>query len=242
MRSWSSWRGIADLTPGGGFGDVYTAACRRCPAASSPAYARIPGARQPHRVLVQVPDSFDALAALCLVVAASSGSRGIYGAIAVAGSWGLAHGSRRRLYRQGRRQRLPTNWTPRPASRQDGTPASTRRVGLHPSRVRQPRRESPSNTPIRVTTRKQTGAATCCRRCSSACSHWTAPTRNPEAEFTAANTRTLGVGVSNGGGAVLRAAEIEGDWFRCDGGRRTQLCLGGRRSAAVRLRHPRPHC
>ena len=47
--------------------------------------------RQPHRVLVQLPDAFDA-GKRCVVVAASSGSRGIYGAIAVAGAWGLPRG------------------------------------------------------------------------------------------------------------------------------------------------------
>ena len=87
---WSSWRGIADLTPGGGFGDVY-GRLQAVPGREFSAYARVPGARHPHRVLVQVPDTFDA-ARRCLMVAASSGSRGIYGAISVAGSWGLTHG------------------------------------------------------------------------------------------------------------------------------------------------------
>jgi len=51
----------------------------------------VPGAKHPHRVLLQVPDAFDAVKR-CVVVAASSGSRGIYGAIAVAGAWGLPKG------------------------------------------------------------------------------------------------------------------------------------------------------
>lgn len=42
-------------------------------------------------VLVQVPDSFNP-AEPCIVTATSSGSRGIYGAIATAGEWGLKHG------------------------------------------------------------------------------------------------------------------------------------------------------
>src|SRR5690606_7086215 len=52
---------------------------------------KLPGARQPHRVLVQVPDDFD-LKRRCVVVSASSGSRGVYGAIAVAGAGGLPKG------------------------------------------------------------------------------------------------------------------------------------------------------
>ena len=55
------------------------------------AFAKLAGATQPHRVLVQLPDAFDA-GKRCVVVAASSGSRGIYGAIAVAGAWGLPRG------------------------------------------------------------------------------------------------------------------------------------------------------
>ena len=42
-------------------------------------------------LLVQVPDSYDP-ARGCIVTAPSSGSRGIYGAIATAGEWGLKHG------------------------------------------------------------------------------------------------------------------------------------------------------
>src|SRR5262249_18188449 len=42
-------------------------------------------------MMVQVPDSFDPTSG-CIVTAPSSGSRGVYGAIATAGEWGLKHG------------------------------------------------------------------------------------------------------------------------------------------------------
>jgi len=42
-------------------------------------------------MMVQVPSSFDPDNP-CIVAAASSGSRGVYGAIATAGEWGLKHG------------------------------------------------------------------------------------------------------------------------------------------------------
>jgi hydroxybutyrate-dimer hydrolase len=42
-------------------------------------------------MMVQVPASFDPANA-CIVTAPSSGSRGVYGAIATAGEWGLKHG------------------------------------------------------------------------------------------------------------------------------------------------------
>jgi hydroxybutyrate-dimer hydrolase len=86
----ANWKGIADLGPLGGYGEVY-GGVPDVPGREYQAFAKIPGARPPHRVLVQIPDAFDAQAR-CLVVTASSGSRGIYGAIALAGAWGLAHG------------------------------------------------------------------------------------------------------------------------------------------------------
>src|SRR5262245_9171683 len=42
-------------------------------------------------MMVQVPDSFDPTSG-CIITAPSSGSRGVYGAIATAGEWGLKHG------------------------------------------------------------------------------------------------------------------------------------------------------
>src|SRR4249919_1060812 len=87
---WNNWRGIADLGPLGNYGTLYGSTAN-VPGREFSAEARLPGASQPHRVLVQVPDAFDQ-AKRCVVVTASSGSRGIYGAIAVAGAWGLPKG------------------------------------------------------------------------------------------------------------------------------------------------------
>ncbi len=86
----SSWKGIADLGPLGGYGTVY-GGVPDVPGREYQAFARIPGAHAPHRVLLQVPDHFDQRKR-CLLVTASSGSRGIYGAIALAGAWGLPRG------------------------------------------------------------------------------------------------------------------------------------------------------
>ncbi len=74
-------RGIADLSPGG-FGEAY-APLRPVPGREYHAFARLPGARHPHRLLAQIPDDFDR-SRRCLVVAPVSGSRGIYGAQALA--------------------------------------------------------------------------------------------------------------------------------------------------------------
>ncbi|MBP7981872.1 MAG: hypothetical protein KAY90_02655, partial [Arenimonas sp.] len=87
---WTNWRGIADLSPGGGFGTLY-GSLKPVPGREYSALFRLKGAKQLHRIMVQVPDDFD-IAKRCLLVSASSGSRGIYGAIALAGAWGLNHG------------------------------------------------------------------------------------------------------------------------------------------------------
>jgi hydroxybutyrate-dimer hydrolase len=87
---WSNWRGIADLSAHGGYGRDY-GSLARVPGREYHSLLRLPGARQPHRVMLQLPDQFDA-DARCLLVTASSGSRGVYGAIAVASAWGLPRG------------------------------------------------------------------------------------------------------------------------------------------------------
>jgi hydroxybutyrate-dimer hydrolase len=86
----SNWKGIADLGPLGGYGDIY-GAVPHMPGREYQAFARLPGARHTHRVLAQIPDAFDSTAR-CLVVTVSSGSRGVYGAISLAGAWGLPRG------------------------------------------------------------------------------------------------------------------------------------------------------
>ena len=84
-----SWKGIAWLQPLAA-ADTY-GALAPVPGREFSAFARVPGARATHRVLAQIPDRFDRKAR-CLLVAPASGSRGIYGAIAVAGAWGLPRG------------------------------------------------------------------------------------------------------------------------------------------------------
>ncbi len=86
----TSWTGIADLGEQGGIGTLY-GPVPMVPGREYSAFAVVPGARHPHRVLAQVPDAFD-LKRPCLLVGPASGSRGVYGAIALAGGYGLPKG------------------------------------------------------------------------------------------------------------------------------------------------------
>lgn len=92
-----NYQALIDVTPAGGYGTFYgpnvaadgtvTSGEGRVAGEEVLAYAQQPdGSRI--TLMVQVPDSFDP-AQSCIVTAPSSGSRGVYGAIATAGEWGL---------------------------------------------------------------------------------------------------------------------------------------------------------
>lgn len=85
----NNWRGLINLAPGA-FEDWY-GDLPSVPGREVQALLKLPDTSQPHRVLLQIPDRFDPADA-CLVVTASSGSRGIYGGVPVAGLWGLPKG------------------------------------------------------------------------------------------------------------------------------------------------------
>ncbi len=203
---WSNWRGIADLAPGGGYGTLYGSVAA-VPGREYSAYAKVPGASQPHRVLVQVPDAFDK-ARRCVVVTASSGSRGIYGAIAVAGAWGLPKGCAVAYTDKG----AGTDYfdlDARLGVRADGTVgalsdglAFAPQVPDGASGVAFKHAHSKDNPEADWGRHVQQAAQFALRSLDEAFAD--------AAPFTFANTRVIAVGISNGGGAVLRAAELEG--------------------------------
>ncbi|MDH5834103.1 3-hydroxybutyrate oligomer hydrolase family protein [Luteimonas kalidii] len=206
---WSNWRGIADLSPGGGFGDVY-GCLARVPGREFHGYATLPGASQPHRVLLQLPDAFDA-SHRCLVVSASSGSRGIYGAIAVAGAWGLPKGCAVAYTDKG----AGTDYFDLDSGtgvHVDGTrgaggsrglafvPETTAGTGVAVKHA-----HSQDNPEADWGLHVRQAAEFALQSLDEALPH--------AAPFTFDNTRVIAVGLSNGGGAVLRAAELDGDWL-----------------------------
>jgi hydroxybutyrate-dimer hydrolase len=206
---WNNWRGIADLSPGGGYGSVYGDA-PSVPGREFHSQLRLPESGAAHRVMLQLPDAFDARAR-CLLLTASSGSRGIYGAISLAGAWGLPRG-------------CAVAYTDKGAGTDLLDAASGEGVALD-GRL--------TSDPARMLFRP-TGSTT---------SPWVAYRHahsqdNPEADwgrhlrqtaefalrqldqalpaqapFTLDNTRIIAVGLSNAGGVVLRAAELEQDWL-----------------------------
>ena len=95
LAIYSNYRALVDMTPGGGYGRLYGPGVGGGPEKIAgrevEVLVRAPGGRGNITVLVQIPTSFDPAHA-CIITGPSSGSRGIYGAIATAGEWGLKKG------------------------------------------------------------------------------------------------------------------------------------------------------
>ncbi|OZG75516.1 hypothetical protein BTA51_02215 [Hahella sp. CCB-MM4] len=100
LAIYNNYRALMDTTTSGGFGRLYGPNIAEGKVLSSG--GKIPGKEyqvltdesghgQNVTVMVQIPDSFDPDNA-CIILAASSGSRGVYGAIGTAGEWGLNRG------------------------------------------------------------------------------------------------------------------------------------------------------
>ncbi|MFN9031374.1 MAG: D-(-)-3-hydroxybutyrate oligomer hydrolase [Betaproteobacteria bacterium] len=97
----TNYRALVDPTANGGYGTLYGPNVTAAGVVTSGegliagtefiAYADDGTGAQNVTLMVQLPATFNA-AAPCVVTATSSGSRGIYGAIATAGEWGLKRG------------------------------------------------------------------------------------------------------------------------------------------------------
>lgn len=207
---WTNWRGIADLAPGGGYGEVY-GAVPSVPGREYHALMRLPGAAHPHRVMVQVPDAFDT-SARCVVVTASSGSRGIYGAISLAGAWGLPRGCAVAYTDKG----AGTDWFDTASGqghRLDGTLGSrSDTLAFEPA----PHTGGVPRVGVKHAHSGDNPEADWGRHVKQAADFALEVLNLSQAEgkpYTYANTRVIALGLSNGAGAVLRAAEIGGDWL-----------------------------
>lgn len=89
---YQNYRGLIDIAAEAGFGTTYGPIDGlKVPGVELLVPVRAPSSAGRMTVMLQVPRAFD-LAKPCLVVAASSGSRGIYGALPTAGEWGLRRG------------------------------------------------------------------------------------------------------------------------------------------------------
>lgn len=101
LAIYNNYRSLVDITAGGGYGTLYgpnvdangtaTTGEGRIAGDEHIAYADDATGRENVTLMVQIPSTFSRDNP-CIVTAASSGSRGIYGAIGTAGEWGLKRG------------------------------------------------------------------------------------------------------------------------------------------------------
>ncbi|UUX95808.1 D-(-)-3-hydroxybutyrate oligomer hydrolase [Aquabacterium sp. J223] len=230
---YSNYRGLVDFTANGGFGRLYgpnvaidgtvTAGEGLVPGRESLAVLDDGSGRKQTVMAVQVPDSFNT-ARPCIVLGPSSGSRGVYGAIGTSAEWGLKQGCAVALTDAGKGIGL---YDPGDDSvnRVDGPRAARSAAGAlaHfvagltdaartafnaalPNRLGVKQAQSQQNP------EKDWGSDTlvAARYALYVLNERYGDAQNP-VPFTAANTLVIAGSVSNGGAAVIRAAELDGD-------------------------------
>ncbi|APW38673.1 hydrogenase [Rhodoferax koreense] len=232
----SNYRGLVDATAGGGYGVLFGPNIDLS-GANTRGEGLVPGleylgvlddsaGRKRVAMVVQIPDSFD-VNAPCVVVGPSSGSRGVYGAISSAGEWGLKRGCAVALTDAGKGMGLydPGDDT---VHRIDGTRATRAAAGslAHfaanlTDTVRSafnaafPNRLALKHAHSQLNPEKDWGNDTlaAARYALYALNqeYGDVDGNNRRVKFNAGNTTIIAASVSNGGAAVLRAAEQDSD-------------------------------
>ena len=224
-----NYRALVDASANGGYGTLYgpnidiTGAATRgeglIPGRETIATLDDGSGNKRVTIAVLVPDSFDT-AAPCLVLGPSSGSRGVYGAIATAGDWGLKHGCAVALTDAGKGVGL-YDLADDTVNKIDGTRATRSAAGtlnffaanitdaartaynaLFPNRIALKQVHSQQN-PEKDWGNDTLAAA---KYALFVLNDRYGSSANP-LPFTAANTLVIAGSASNGGAAVLHAAE-----------------------------------
>lgn len=226
---YGNYRGLVDYTPGGGYGVLYgpnvdiagvaTANEGLIPGREYVATYDDGSGKKRTVIAVQIPDSFSATAP-CVVLGPSSGSRGVYGALATASDWGLKHGCAVALVDAGKGVGLydPTDDT---VNKIDGTRATRAAAGplsqfaaditdaaraaynaMFPNRLALKQVQSQQNP------EKDWGIDTlAAARYAFFALNDRYGTATDAVPFTKGNTLVIAGSASNGGAAVLHAAE-----------------------------------
>ncbi|HSH90512.1 MAG TPA: 3-hydroxybutyrate oligomer hydrolase family protein, partial [Ramlibacter sp.] len=228
---YSNYRAILDPSANGGYGSLYGPNLTAAGAVTS-GEGLVPGREYVaslddgtgnKRVVmaIQVPDSFD-VANPCVVLGPSSGSRGVYGAIGTAGEWGLKRGCAVALTDAGKGMGL-YDLMDDTVHKLDGTRATRSAAGslshfaanvtdaaraaynaLFPNRLALKQVHSQKNP------EKDWGSDTlvAARYALFVLNDRYGTAENP-VRFRADNTLVIAGSASNGGAAVIRAAELD---------------------------------
>ncbi len=227
----SNYRAILDPSANGGYGTLYgpnvsangtvTASEGMIPGREYLGLLDDASGRKRVMMAVQIPDSFDQ-ANPCLVLGPSSGSRGVYGAIGTAGEWGLKKGCAVALTDAGKGVGLH-DLMDDSVNRVDGVRASRTAAGalshfaadlsdaarnayntLFPNRLALKQVHSQLNP------EKDWGSDTlAAARYALFALNDRYGTASNKVPFNAANVLVIAGSASNGGAAVIRAAELD---------------------------------
>jgi hydroxybutyrate-dimer hydrolase len=228
---YSNYRGILDPSANGGYGRLYgpnvtasgtvTANEGLIPGREYIASLDDGSGRKKVVMAIQIPESFDQ-ANPCIVLGPSSGSRGVYGAIGTAGEWGLKHNCAVALTDAGKGVGLH-DLSDDTVNRIDGTRATRTVAGAlsqfganitEAARVAYnavlPNRYAIKQVHSQLNPEKDWGRDTlaAARYAFYALNDRFGTAANPS-PFFASNTLVIAGSASNGGGAVLRAAELD---------------------------------
>ena len=230
---YANYRSLLDPSAGGGYGTLYGPNVDTGGTAGS-GEGLIPGREYiatlddgsgTKRVViaVQVPDSFNT-AAPCLVLGPSSGSRGVYGAVGTAGEWGLKRGCAVALTDAGKGVGL-YDLGDDSVNKIDGTRATRTAAGAlnffaaaltDAARAAYntafPNRIALKQVHSQLNPEKDWGGDTlaAARYAFFALNERYGTSATP-VPFTAGNTLVIAGSASNGGAAVLRAGELDGE-------------------------------
>lgn len=227
----SNYRGILDGSTNGGFGSLYGPNITASGTVTT-GEGLIPGreyvaslddgtGRKRVVIAVQVPDSFDQ-ANPCIVLGPSSGSRGVYGAIGTAGEWGLKRGCAVALTDAGKGVGL-YDLTDDSVNRIDGTRATRTEAGMlsfFAANITDAARSAynalfPNRLALKQVHSQQNPEKDWGNDTLAAASYALYVlndrygTSQSPVPFTPANTLVIAGSASNGGAAVLRAAELD---------------------------------
>ncbi len=207
MAIHNAWNSLSALSPAGGFGGLLVD-LEEVPGLELSAFRALPGHRHPARVVVQLPDAF-AADQPCLVVIPASGSRSVHGGIPLAAPFIAEHG-------------CAAVYTDKGAGTDFFDYSDGHGVALSGQRSAIDEQDlgfEPDDAQARL------GATAAGMAHAHSGDHPEAYwghfvldavhfglevlNESLDGQFDASNTRILAAGLSNGGGAVLRAAEVD---------------------------------
>lgn len=224
LAIYNNYRALVDITQGGGYGILYGPNVNKAGVVTTSegliagteyiAYSDDGSGRQNVTMMVQLPAAFDQ-SRPCIVTGTSSGSRGIYGAIATSGEWGLKNGCAVAYTDKGTGNGIH-DLQNNTVSLQDGTRADATAAGTNANFTADlteaqrtafnaafPNRFAVKHAHSRQNPEKDWGKWTL----QSVEFAFYVLNQNFNKHFNASNTITIASSVSNGAGAALAAAE-----------------------------------